>query len=106
MKINFSKSGNLVYEAYIGYEDDGYWLVMADCSFAAEMPTKEGILEEGYNILEWYILRNIEHDNGVFLPKTKLKPKKGSEIVQFELDEELSDMVINFVEAGGEVFNA
>ena len=106
MKVNFSKNGNLIYEGYVSLYEDMWCLQMADCSFAAEMPTKQGLIDEAFSILEWYILRNIEHDHGVFLPKTKLKPKKGYEIIEFELDKELSDMVMDFVEAGGKVFNA
>ena len=105
MKVNFSKNGNLVYQAYIGYEDDGYWLKMADCSFAAEMPTKQGLIEEANYLLHTIMIENLK-DKYTYLPKTNLKPEKGSEIIEFELDKELSDMVMDFVEAGGKVINA
>ena len=105
MRINFSKNGNLIYEGYVSLYEDMWCLQMADCSFAAEMPTKQGLIEEANYLLHTIMIENLK-DKYTYLPKTNLKPRKGYEIIEFELDKELSDMVMDFVDAGGKVINA
>ena len=106
MKANFSKNGNLVYSGYIGIGSNGYyWADMRDREFGTEMPTKEELLEETFNVLE-DLLRSDMRNGYIYLPVTKLKPKKGYEIWEFEISDELNEEIMDFVEAGGKVKNA
>ena len=105
MKVNFSKNGNLIYEGYVSF-DEGMWcLQMADCVFAAEMPTKQGLIEEGCVLLEELLIRNLEKGY-IRIPKTHLKPEEGSEIYKFELNKSLSNQILDFIKNGGKVKNA
>ena len=107
MKVNFSKNGNLVYSGYIGIGTNGYyWADMRDRSFGAEMPTKEELLEEVSNLLEDLLRGDMEWAGEIDLPVTKLKPKKGYEIWEFEISKELTEEIMRFIEAGGKVSNA
>ena len=65
------------------------------------MQSKKALLEETYMLLKSIAEKSIEIDNFVYLPKGILKPRKGREIIEIELEPDLSDRILNFVETGG-----
>ena len=103
-KLIFSKAGNLVYRGYLCFaENDMYALTMEDYPFCAEMPTRQSLLNEAWDILIDFIEYDIQEKGWVYLPRGVLRPRKGYEIVEFEISKELTDFVMDFVEAGGHV---
>ena len=105
MKVNLGKNGNLVYSGYMIREDDFVYFLMQDRSFGAQMDTEEELKNEVSNLLE-DLLRSDMEKGHISLPVTKLKPKKGCEIWEFEISDELNEEIMRFIEAGGKVSNA
>ena len=89
----------------IGIGTNGYyWADMRDREFGAEMPTREGLLKETLDVFEC-LLRSDMKNRYIYLPITKLKPKKGCEICEFEISDELNEEIMSFIKAGGEIKN-
>ena len=114
--VIFSKAGNLVYRGFYREEDsfderEGklYHYHCIDIEDFSYFGWHEDI-EEAYRVAHEAVFESLEDfirdGEVIYLPKGRLRKKRGSRPVEIELTPDHTDLVLDYVEKGGKVLYA